>query len=129
MHAVMRQYSGKGAKELLTCSKSERMMSKLSITGIEGFVSSTLIGRVTAAIPSRSTRIRREPTKALSRQKTGFSRTHLTRGRARLKSLKAQSSCMPEQSRKDTELPIFGMVSGHHRRHLLKAVEPARAGL
>jgi hypothetical protein len=43
MHAVIRQYSGKGAKELLDLLEKRKDDVKALITGIKGFVSYTLI--------------------------------------------------------------------------------------
>jgi hypothetical protein len=78
MHAVVRTYSGKGAKELMDVLEKSKADVERLIRSVDGFVSFSLVRTATAAFQFRFFGISKELTKAFASHGNGSQRTLAT---------------------------------------------------
>jgi hypothetical protein len=90
MHAVIRTYSGEGAKELLDVLEKRKSDVESVIRSVKGFANYSLIRTEDGGIWLRSVRTRRAPMKVRERLRTGSQRMHRVLGSAHQKSQRAQ---------------------------------------
>ena len=95
MHAVVRTYSGKGAKELMDVLEKNKAEVERLIRAVQGFVSFSLVRTASGGCSvSVFFRIRLAPTKAFGWHENGSQRTLQISERLRQLSRRELSFCM-----------------------------------
>ena len=83
MHAVVRTYSGKGAKELFDLLEKRKTDVEKLMRSVKGFVSYSLVRATNGGFSVPSPRTRRARMRASKRRVTGSNRMPPIRARAR----------------------------------------------